>query len=215
MARRRDLALLLLPPPKTNLRLEFPSKLCQWAQLELFISWWMGPNNPERRECGQRLQKPAPILNPSPNSFLTSFKSKVTANWGDITVHASVPEKYWGLVFGFSSSELCKKYLFCSLLHIFKGQRLEYKVPLLSKIHLLISNELYVYIWRVFTFKNNKVPTVTVLTDEAFYLLLPGNPFLSRTVSALTFVLQICLIGDVLREDQYESASASLQTAEN
>lgn len=36
--------------PKTNLRLEFPSKLCQWAQLELFISWWMGLNNPERRE---------------------------------------------------------------------------------------------------------------------------------------------------------------------
>lgn len=35
--------------PKTNLRLDFPSKPCQWAQLELFISWWMGLNNPERR----------------------------------------------------------------------------------------------------------------------------------------------------------------------
>lgn len=37
--------------PKPNLRLEFPPKPCQWAQLELFISWWMGPNNPERRAC--------------------------------------------------------------------------------------------------------------------------------------------------------------------
>lgn len=36
--------------PKPNLRLEFPPKPCQWAQLELFISWWMGLNNPERRK---------------------------------------------------------------------------------------------------------------------------------------------------------------------
>lgn len=36
--------------PELNLRLEFPPKPCQWAQLELFISWWMGLNNSERSE---------------------------------------------------------------------------------------------------------------------------------------------------------------------
>lgn len=88
---------------------------------------------------------------------------------------ASVPEKCWGLVFGFNSSELCKKYLSCSLLHIFRGQRLQYKGPLLSKIHLLISNEFYVYVWKYLPFRTTKslYQNTTALTDEAFYLLLP------------------------------------------
>lgn len=48
---------------------------------------------------------------------------------------------------------------------------MQYKVPLLSKIHLLISNELYVYVWKYLSFKTTKslYQNTTVLTDEAFY----------------------------------------------
>lgn len=106
--------------PKPNLRLEFPPKPCQWAQLELFISWWMGLKNPERREseCWYSLQEPAnaPISNPSFNSSLQLLsselwrgspcpnpirachnKSKVTANWGDSGVFVSAAGKCAGL----------------------------------------------------------------------------------------------------------------------
>lgn len=47
--------------------LSFPPKLCQWAQLELFISWCMGLNNPWRggESEGVLVQSAnAPISNP-------------------------------------------------------------------------------------------------------------------------------------------------------
>lgn len=97
---------------KPNLRLEFPPKPCQWAQLELFISWWM---EKRARRCWYRLQESAnaPISNPSFNSsfqVLTSERwrdvpvrtwamhnqSKVTADWGGVRGFASAVETWWG-----------------------------------------------------------------------------------------------------------------------
>lgn len=55
--------------------LSFPPEPCQWAQLELFISWWMGLNNPEN---GEREREWA-IAN-SPISHL-SFSSSLQLLW--------------------------------------------------------------------------------------------------------------------------------------
>lgn len=80
--------------PKPNLRLEFPLKPhCQWAQLELFISWWMGLNNPERREreCVDivfRNPANAPISNPSFNSSLQLLSSELWRDSCPNPIHA-------------------------------------------------------------------------------------------------------------------------------
>lgn len=98
--------------PKPNLRLEFPLKPHrQWAQLELFISWWMGLNNPERRqrECvdlvfrSQLMHQSqiCPLTHHSSSSPLNCGnlihachnKSKVTAHWGESGVFASAAGK--------------------------------------------------------------------------------------------------------------------------